>query len=114
MVLDSLGNLREDVGLEVLANYLSDKNAFVWCNISTKDEKGGPYWRLLTETFGFDQLTVEDCFNQSRLPLLNGYRSYLFMVLFSLHLPEEKTLEEKKTQVRKAKMTEVDLYLGKR
>ena len=49
----------------------------MWCDISTKDEKDGPYWRLLTETFEFDHLTVEDCFSQSRLPLVNDYRSYL-------------------------------------
>ncbi len=61
----------------------------------------------MTETFEFDHLTVEDCFSQSRLPLVNDYGSYLFMVLFSFHLPEEK-----KTQMRKVEMSEMDLYLG--
>jgi Mg2+ and Co2+ transporter CorA len=93
MVLDASNNLREDVGLEELPDCLSDKNTLVWCDISATDRKGGPYWRLMTETFGFDQLTIEDCFSQSRLPLLNDYGSYLFMVLFSFGLPEtgEKT-----------------------
>src|SRR5215210_2977717 len=113
MVLDASSNLREDVGLEELPDCLSDKNALVWCDISATDRKGGPYWRLMTETFGFDQLTIEDCFSQSRLPLLNDYSSYLFMVLFSFGLPEEETPEEKKSRVFKAERTEVDLYLGK-
>jgi magnesium transporter len=105
MVLDSSSNLREDVGLEELTDYLSGKDALVWCDISATDKKGGPYWRLMRETFGFDQLTIEDCFSHSRLPLLNDYGSYLFMVLFSFHLPEGK----EKTRVCQ---TEVDLYLG--
>jgi len=100
-----LSNLREDVGLEELPDCLSDKNALVWCDISATDRKGGLYWRLMTETFGFDQLTIEDCFSQSRLPLLNDYGSHLFMVLFSFGLPE--TGEKKRVGI-----TEVDLYLG--
>jgi magnesium transporter len=114
MVLDSSGNLSEDVSPEELPYYLSDKNTrLLWCDISsTEGGEGGPYWHLLTETFGFDQLTVEDCFTQSRLPLLNDYQSYLFMVLFSFHLLEKKTPDEDNTQLREAKRTEVDLYLG--
>ena len=33
MVLDSSGNLRDDVGLEELPGYLSDEDALVWCDI---------------------------------------------------------------------------------
>ena len=114
MILDASGNLREDIDLEELGRHLADGDALIWCDISSiEGGKQSPYWHLLAETFAFDQLTVEDCFTESRLPLLNDYGSYLFMVLFSFHLPEEKTLEEENTQLREAKRTEMDLYLGK-
>lgn len=72
MIVDSSGNLHESVNAEELSDYLSDNNALIWCDISsTADGKDGPYWRLLTNTFKFDELTVEDCFNKSLLPLVN-------------------------------------------
>src|SRR5919202_3991457 len=114
MILDASGNLREDIDLEELGRHLADEDARIWCDISSiEGGKQSPYWHLLAETFAFDQLPGEDCFTVRRLPLLNDYGSYLFMVLFSFHLPEEKTLEEENTQLREAKRTEVDLYVGK-
>jgi hypothetical protein len=79
MVLDAPDSLHEDVvGLEAPYGYLSDEDALIWYDISsTEGGTHSPYWRLFTETFGFDQLTVEDCFTQSRLPLENDYGSYL-------------------------------------
>lgn len=65
MVLDSSGTLREDVSLDELPGYLADKGALVWCDIyNTEGGQQGPYGRLLAETFGFDELTVEDCFTR--------------------------------------------------
>ncbi len=90
MVLDSSGNLREDVGVRELPGYLADGDALVWCDISSQD--GGenrPYGRLLSETFGFDPLTVEDCFSESHLPKVDDYGEYLFVVLFSFGLSGE-------------------------
>src|SRR5215203_5894820 len=109
IIVDSSGNLREDVNVEELSAYLSDKDALIWCDISSNvGGKDGPYWHLLASIFGFDVLTVEDCFKPSRLPLVNDYNSYVFMVLFSFQLYEDKTQD--KTLICP---TELDLYLGK-
>ncbi len=63
MIFDASGNLREDVGLEELGRHLADEDALIWCYISSiEGGKQSSCWRLLTETFGFEQLTVEDCF----------------------------------------------------
>ncbi len=105
MALDSSGNLREDVGLDELPGYLSDKEALVWCDLyRTEGGQNGPYGRLLSETFVFDELTVEDCFIKSHLPKVDVYENYLFIALFSFHLSEKR---------RRVETVKVDMYLGK-
>lgn len=104
MVLDASGRLREDVNLEDLPEYLANKGALVWCDIhSTEGGQNGPYGRLLSEIFGFDDLTIEDCFTRSHLPKVDVYEEYLFMALFSFHLSEKR---------RRVETVEVDMYLG--
>lgn len=104
VVLDSSGCLQEDVGLEELPGYLSDEDALVWCDVySHEGGQGGPYGRLLSETFGFDELTVEDCFTESHLPKVDDYGEYLFVVLFSFGIPDGK---------KDINTAEVDMYVG--
>ena len=104
LVLDSSGRLREDVGLEELPYRLSDPHALVWCDIaSTEGGQDGPYGRLLSETFGFDGLTIEDCFTRSHLPKVDIYDEYLFVALFSFHLSEK---------TGRVQTVEVDMYVG--
>ena len=104
MVLDSLGTLREDVGLEELPGYLEDKEALVWCDIfSTEGGQRGSYGRLLREVFGFDDLTIEDCFSRSHLPKVDVYDEYIFVALFSFHLSEKR---------RRVETVEVNMYVG--
>ncbi|HET7477881.1 MAG TPA: magnesium/cobalt transporter CorA [Rubrobacteraceae bacterium] len=104
MVLDASGGLREEVGLEELPGYLADKRALIWCDIySTQGGQHGPYGRLLSGVFGFDELTVEDCFTRSHLPKVDIYEDYLFVALFSFHLSEK---------TRRVQTVEVDMYFG--
>lgn len=91
LVLDGSGELQTDVGLEELPYHLSDPGALVWCDVSSIE--GGqdrPYGRLLREVFGFDELTIEDCFTRSHLPKVDIYDECLFMALFSFHLFEKR------------------------
>ncbi|QIN79324.1 magnesium/cobalt transporter CorA [Rubrobacter marinus] len=105
MVLDSSGNLREDVGSDELPGYLSDGDALVWCDVSSQDGgEDGPYVRLLSEAFGFDGLTIEDCFTESHLPKVDDYGEYLFVVLFSFGLSGEGS---------RLVTAEIDMYVGK-
>lgn len=104
VVLGSSGILRKDVSLNELPGYLADKAALVWCDIyNTESGQQGPYGRLLAETFGFDELTVEDCFTRIHLPKVDIYEDYLFLALFSFHLSEKR---------RRAETVEVDMYVG--
>ena len=63
----------------------------------------GPYGWLLREVFGFDELTVEDCFTRSHLPKVDIYEDYLFVALFSFHLSEKR---------QRVETVEVDMYVG--
>ena len=104
MVLDASGTLREDVGLEELPDFLADKNSLVWCDIfSLHGGQNGPYGRILREVFGFDALTIEDCFTKSHLPKVDVYDDYLFVALFSFHLSEKTS---------RVQTVEVDMYVG--
>ncbi len=69
LVLKSSGGLRTEVGLEELPRHLADPRSLIWCDIaSTEGGQQGPYGRLLREVFGFDELTIEDCFTKNHLP----------------------------------------------
>jgi magnesium transporter len=104
MVLDASSSLREDVGLEELPDFLADKDSLVWCDIySIQGGQNGPYGRLLREIFGFDSLTIEDCFTRSHLPKVDLYDDYLFVALFSFHLSEKTS---------RVQTVEVDMYVG--
>jgi magnesium transporter len=83
---------------------MSDPDTLIWCDIaSTQGGQGGPYGRLLQEVFGFDALTIEDCFTRSHLPKVDIYDEYLFVALFSFHFSEKR---------RRVETVEVDMYVG--
>jgi len=104
VVLDGSGVLRTDVELGELPYHMSDPDALIWCDIvSTEGGQNGPYGRLLREVFGFDELTIEDCFTRSHLPKVDIYDKYLFVALFSFHLSEKR---------RRVETVEVDMYVG--
>ena len=106
IVLDASGAVRRDVGVEEIPGYLSDPDSLVWCDVySIEGGQSGPYGSLLREVFGFDDLTVEDCFTRNHLPKVDIYDDYLFVALFSFHLSEK---------TRRVQTVEVDMYVGKR
>jgi magnesium transporter len=104
LVLNGTGELETEVSLEDFSRYLAEPRTLVWCDIATTgDGQDGPYGRLLREVFGFDELTIEDCFTTNHLPKVNLYDDYLFVVLFSFRLSEKR---------RRVETVEIDMYVG--
>jgi hypothetical protein len=69
VVLERSDGLPTEVGLEELPRHLSNPRSLTWCDIaSTEGGQDGPYGRWLREVFGFDELTIEDCFTTNHLP----------------------------------------------
>jgi magnesium transporter len=104
LVLESSDGLPTEVSLEELPRHLADPRSLIWCDIaSTEGGQDGPYGRLLREIFGFDELTIEDCFTKNHLPKVDIYDRYLFVVFFSFHFSEKR---------QRVETVEVDMYVG--
>jgi magnesium transporter len=104
IVLEDSGELRTEVGVAELPHHLSDPGSLIWCDIaSTEGGQQGPHGRLLREVFGFDELTIEDCFTTNHLPKVDVYDDYLFLAFFSFHLSEKR---------QRVETVEVDMYIG--
>jgi magnesium transporter len=104
VVLERSDGLPTEVGLEELPCHLSNPRSLTWCDIaSTEGGQDGPYGRWLREVFGFDELTIEDCFTTNHLPKVDIYDDHLFVAFFSLHLSEKR---------QRVESVEVDMYVG--
>jgi magnesium transporter len=104
LVLESSSGLPTAVSREELPRHLADPRSLIWCDIaSTEGGQDGPYGRLLREIFGFDELTLEDCFTKNHLPKVDIYDDYLFLACFSFHLSEKR---------QRLETVEVDMYIG--
>jgi magnesium transporter len=105
LVLENSGGLPTEVSLEELPHHLANpRRSLIWCDIaSTAGGQDGPYGRLLREVFGFDELTIEDCFTTNHLPKVDIYDDYLFVVFFSFHLSQKR---------QRVETVEVDMYVG--
>jgi magnesium transporter len=104
IVLEDSGELRTELDLAELPHHLSDPRSLIWCDITgTEGGQQGPHGRLLREVFGFDELTIEDCFTTNHLPKVDIYDDYIFVVLFSFHLSEKR---------QRVETVEVDMYVG--
>ncbi|HEY6470796.1 MAG TPA: magnesium/cobalt transporter CorA [Candidatus Dormibacteraeota bacterium] len=67
------------VDASVVKKLVSAGKETFWLDIEAPDDDD---YRLLTETFKFHQLTIEDVKHQNQRPKLDGYDGYVFAVLF--------------------------------
>jgi magnesium transporter len=104
IVMEGSGELRTELDPAELSHHLSDPGSLIWCDITgTEGGQQGPQGRLLREVFGFDELTIEDCFTTNHLPKVDIYDDYIFVAFFSFHLSEKR---------QRVETVEVDMYVG--
>lgn len=70
-------------------------DAYVWADVSQPDAEDG---RVLSEVFGFHQLSVEDALQESQSPKVESYGRYLYLVLHGINFrPEQHAFETNDT-----------------
>ena len=75
-----------EVGLAAVQQLLASHETF-WLDIETPDDDD---YTLLSDTFKFHQLTIEDVKHQNQRPKLDGYDGYVFAVVFVIALTEQE------------------------
>src|ERR1700733_16254976 len=79
------GHNRE-VEPSTVADLLTKREVF-WLDIQSPDDDD---YKLLTDTFKFHQLTIEDVKHQNQRPKLDGYDGYVFAVLFVIGFKDDQ------------------------
>jgi len=67
------------VDAKVVEGLVAAGKEVFWLDIQAPDDDD---YKLLTDTFKFHQLTIEDVKHQNQRPKLDGYDGYVFAVLF--------------------------------
>ncbi len=71
-----------DVEVDTVQQLLTSHQTF-WLDIQAPDDDD---YKLLSDTFKFHQLTIEDVKHQNQRPKLDGYDGYVFAVVFVIAL----------------------------
>jgi magnesium transporter len=80
------GHSRE-VDPSTVQRLLTSPHQVFWLDMQAPDDDD---YRLLSETFKFHQLTIEDVKHQNQRPKLDGYDGYVFAVVFVIALDGEE------------------------
>jgi magnesium transporter len=90
---------------EALPELLAAPDALVWVDLEDPDDSE---IALLSEVFGFHQLTIDDCLNTYLdPPKADDYGAYLFIIVQGIVFAPEQGLK-----VETIETTELDIYLG--
>jgi magnesium transporter len=95
------GTAMTELPLDQLANALLAKRNVIWVDLSGDDTT--TYQPLLTNTFGFHLLAVEDALVETHLPKIDDWDEYLYLVLYGVDF-DRPQLE--------VDSHEVDIFLG--
>lgn len=98
----SSGETNHDLPLESLEPALQDEEGLLWVDLPEEDAESLAL--LLRDTFGFHPLAIEDALEQSHVPKIDDWDSYVYIVLHALRFAEE----EEET----LRTTELDVFLG--
>jgi magnesium transporter len=80
------GHSRE-VDPSTVQRLLTSPHQVFWLDMQAPDDDD---YRLLSDTFKFHQLTIEDVKHQNQRPKLDGYDGYVFAVVFVIALDGEE------------------------
>ena len=98
---DSAGNVTVDLAQDQLQRAMQDPNGALWIDLLTPSEQENRL--ILEQTFHFHPLAIEDAINDTHLPKLDDYGSYLYLVFHSVRLGQ---------QPMEISTEEVDVFLG--
>ncbi|MFH1096100.1 MAG: magnesium/cobalt transporter CorA [Candidatus Desantisbacteria bacterium] len=83
-------------------NALKDENCFLWIDMESPDDKDAA---ILSEEFGFHELSIEDCIFPQHLPKIEDFETYYFITVHGI-IPRASIEED-------MEMLEVNIFLGK-
>ncbi len=72
---------------DAIDKFINVSHETFWLDIQAPDDDD---YRLLSDTFKFHQLTIEDVKHQNQRPKLDGYDGYVFAVVFVIALNGEE------------------------
>lgn len=98
----SPGELFEDLTPDQMKEALRDKGGTLWLDIVHTPGKREQIGILLRELFPFHPLALDDALQETHIPRLDNWDSYLYIVLHALDLEINRTLDTH----------ELDLFLG--
>jgi magnesium transporter len=76
------GAVMTELPLDQLASALKARRNLIWVDLNGDDTS--TYQPLLTETFGFHPLAVEDALVETHLPKIDDWDEYIYLVLYGV------------------------------
>src|SRR5512139_1437562 len=96
--------VRKDLALSDLPEALQDPDGVVWVDFEdTPPETDEP---ILSETFGFHPLAIDDALQETHVPKIDDWDSYLYIVLEAVYLGGETKFDD-------LSIEELDVFLGR-
>jgi magnesium transporter len=85
-----------------LAAALEDEHGILWVDLNGDSDE--EVQQLLSQTFGFHPLAIDDTLNETHLPKIDDWGGYLYLVLRSVNYRADQ---------HRAQLPELDIFLGK-
>lgn len=91
-----------EITIAELAGALQDEDGIVWLDLNGDSDED--VQKLLSETFGFHPLAIDDTLNERHLPKVDDWGDYLYLVLRSAGYRADQ---------HRARLPELDIFLGR-
>lgn len=104
LFVNQVGDVQEDLPIESVKQALASREGLLWIDLTEEDVNGADN-SLLTTVFAFHPLAVDDALNETHMPKLDDWETYLYLVL-------QDVAYEPTTQC--LTLPELDVFLGDR